>query len=287
MEEEKITEEFNEEEVEIDEEGTETDTEDNTSDDDVEFDYDEDGNVIIPEDSEEEKAEEEKAEETSEDTSTEDEKESDSDDSNASAVVPDEKDTEIADLRKQIAERDSIIRDALKSLGVNEDEGIEGLEKLAAEAEEKTLEEYRNERNKKNQQEEAVRIVKRQKFEEKIRADLEAVQLAYPSAKQYKSVFEFPNFDKFSKFRDAGLTPEEAYIAANSKSVMTSVADAAQQQARNLSSTKDHLRSNVPVGSKDTSVTLTKRQMEEFKSLFPNMSNKEIVELYKKTNRRN
>lgn len=287
MEEEKITEEFNEEEVEIDEEGTETDTEDNTSDDDVEFDYDEDGNVIIPEDSEEEKAEEEKAEETSEDTSTEDEKESDSDDSNASAVVPDKKDTEIADLRKQIAERDSIIRDALKSLGVNEYEGIEGLEKLAAEAEEKTLEEYRNERNKKNQQEEAVRIVKRQKFEEKIRADLEAVQLAYPSAKQYKSVFEFPNFDKFSKFRDAGLTPEEAYIAANSKSVMTSVADAAQQQARNLSSTKDHLRSNVPVGSKDTSVTLTKRQMEEFKSLFPNMSNKEIVELYKKTNRRN
>ena len=128
-----------------------------------------------------------------------------------------------------------------------------------------------------------MRLVQKQKFDEKIRTDLAAVQQAYPETKQYKSVFEFPNFAKFSKYRDLGLPPDEAYIAANPKGVMTSVAGAAQQQARNLSNTKDHLRSNVPVGSKDKSITISKKQMAEYRDLFPNLSDKEIVALHKQT----
>jgi hypothetical protein len=50
-----------------------------------------------------------------------------------------------------------------------------------------------------------------------------------------------------------------------------------------LSSTKEHLRSNVPVGAKDKSITISKRQMAEYRDLFPNMSDKELVALYKQT----
>ena len=168
-------------------------------------------------------------------------------------------------------------------MGADENGGVAELERLAAEAAEIPVEEYRRRKAEKLQQEEAMRLVQKQKFDEKIRADLAAVQKAYPNTKQYKSVFEFPNFAKFSKFRDAGLSPEEAYIAANPQGVMTSVAGAAQQQARNLSNTKDHLRSNVPVGSKDKSITITKKQMAEYRDLFPGMSDKEIVALHKQT----
>ena len=199
------------------------------------------------------------------------------------AAAPDAKDAEIAKLRRQLAERDSQIKDTLKSLGADENGGVAELERLAAEAAEIPVEEYRRKKAERMQQEEAMRLVQKQKFDEKIRADLAAVQKAYPNTKQYKSVFEFPNFAKFSRYRDLGLPPDEAYIAANPKGVMTSVAGAAQQQARNLSNTKDHLRSNVPVGSKDKSITISKKQMAEYRDLFPNLSDKEIVALHKQT----
>ena len=271
----------------------------------VEFDYDEEGNIVIPDDSEDNDSEEE-ADEASEGADAEGNDDADKgQDENGGAeeapsakkpevvepaTAPDAKDVELANLRrqiaakdKQIAERDAQIRDTLKSLGADENEGIAGLERLAAEAAEIPVDEYRRRKAEKLQQEEAMRLVQKQRFDEKIRADLAAVQQAYPNTKQYKSVFEFPNFAKFSKFRDAGLSPAEAYIAANPQGVMTSVAGAAQQQARNLSNTKDHLRSNVPVGSKDKSITITKKQMAEYRDLFPGMSDKEIVALHKQT----
>ena len=265
---------------------------------DIEFDYDEEGNIVIPDDSEDNDSEEE-ADEASEGADAEGNDDADKgQDENGGAeeapsakkpevvepaTAPDAKDAEIAKLRRQLAERDSQIKDTLKSLGADENGGVAELERLAAEATEIPVEEYRRRKAEKLQQEEAMRLVQKQKFDEKIRADLAAVQKAYPNTKQYKSVFEFPNFAKFSKFRDAGLSPEEAYIAANPQGVMTSVAGAAQQQARNLSNTKDHLRSNVPVGSKDKSITITKKQMAEYRDLFPGMSDKEIVALHKQT----
>ena len=276
-----------------------TDTSDEDKDEgDIEFDYDEEGNIVIPDDSEDGDSEEE-ADDAPEGADAEGNDAADNgQDENGGAeeapstekpkvvepaAAPDAKDAEIAKLRRQLAERDSQIKDTLKSLGADENGGVAELERLAAEAAEIPVEEYRRRKAEKLQQEEAMRLVQKQKFDEKIRADLAAVQKAYPNTKQYKSVFEFPNFAKFSKFRDAGLSPEEAYIAANPQGVMTSVAGAAQQQARNLSNTKDHLRSNVPVGSKDKSITITKKQMAEYRDLFPGMSDKEIVALHKQT----
>ena len=295
-----INDELNEEDLDLGFEDEDlTDTSDDDQDEgDIEFDYDEEGNIVIPDDSEDGDSEEE-ADDAPEGADAEGNDAADNgQDENGGAeeapstekpkvvepaAAPDAKDAEIAKLRRQLAERDSQIKDTLKSLGADENGGVAELERLAAEAAEIPVEEYRRRKAEKLQQEEAMRLVQKQKFDEKIRADLAAVQKAYPNTKQYKSVFEFPNFAKFSKFRDAGLSPEEAYIAANPQGVMTSVAGAAQQQARNLSNTKDHLRSNVPVGSKDKSITITKKQMAEYRDLFPGMSDKEIVALHKQT----
>ena len=295
-----INDELNEEDFDLgfDDEDLNDTSDEGKDEGDIEFDYDEEGNIVIPDDSEDNDSEEE-ADEASEGADAEGNDDADKgQDENGGAeeappakkpevvepaTAPDAKDAEIAKLRRQIAERDSQIKDTLKSLGADENGGVAELERLAAEAAEIPVEEYRRRKAEKLQQEEAMRLVQKQKFDEKIRADLAAVQKAYPNTKQYKSVFEFPNFAKFSKFRDAGLSPEEAYIAANPQGVMTSVAGAAQQQARNLSNTKDHLRSNVPVGSKDKSITITKKQMAEYRDLFPGMSDKEIVALHKQT----
>ena len=295
-----IKDELNEEDLDLgfDDEDLNDTSDEGKDEGDIEFDYDEEGNIVIPDDSEDGDSEEE-ADEASEGADAEGNDDADKgQDENGGAeeapsakkpevvepaAAPDAKDAEIAKLRRQLAERDSQIKDTLKNLGADENGGVAELERLAAEAEEIPVEEYRRRKAEKLQQEEAMRLVQKQKFDEKIRADLAAVQKAYPNTKQYKSVFEFPNFAKFSKFRDAGLSPEEAYIAANPQGVMTSVAGAAQQQARNLSNTKDHLRSNVPVGSKDKSITITKKQMAEYRDLFPSMSDKEIVALHKQT----
>ena len=295
-----INDELNEEDLDLGFEDEDlTDTSDDDQDEgDIEFDYDEEGNIVIPDDSEDDNSEEE-AEKDSEGADSEGNDDADKgQDENGGAeeapsaekpgvvkpaAAPDAKDAEIAKLRRQLDERDSQIKDTLKSLGADENGGVAELERLAAEAAEIPVEEYRRKKAERMQQEEAMRLVQKQKFDEKIRADLAAVQQAYPETKQYKSVFEFPNFAKFSRYRDLGLPPDEAYIAANPKGVMTSVAGAAQQQARNLNSTKDHLRSNVPVGSKDKSITISKKQMAEYRDLFPDLSDKEIVALHKQT----
>lgn len=243
----------------------------------VEFEYDVAGNIIIPDDTEDTE---------SENTPAAEEKTHDNEEKNvesSSNDIIDQKDIEIANLRKQITERDEQIRDTLKSLGADENEGVAGLERIAAEAADIPVEEYRRKKTERMRQEEAVRLLQKQKFDEKIQADLISVQRAYPETRQYKSVFEFPNFEKFSNYRDLGLPPDEAYIAANSKEVMANVVGAVQRHEQNLSRTKEHLHSNVPAGAKDRSVSITKEEMSEYRDIFPNLSDKEIIALHKQT----
>lgn len=263
-------EEFDENEETDGEERSEEETDENE---DVDFEYDEDGNIIIPEDLEDSEGS---------DTSEESEK------PYAEEVSPpetekasDDKDAEIESLKRQLADRDAQIKETLKSLGADENDGIAGLEKLAAEASDKTVEEYRKEMSAKREQEEALKLVQKLKFEEQTRRDLESVQKTFPEAKAYKSVYDIPNFKEFAKFRDMGLTPEQAYSAANYGAVIEKSSEAASQQARNLSETKSHLKSHVPKGSKDTSITISKKELAELKEVFPEKSAKEIVALYK------
>jgi hypothetical protein len=270
---EELNEEIEETEAEFEaEEITEEETEE-APEEDVELEYDDEGNIVIPEDSQEEIAEEENNEEAKEEPKND-----------KSAL--DEKDAEIARLKKLLESNDMQLRDTLKSLGVDEKDGISALEKLAAEAEDTPIEEYRKKKAERIEKEEAAKTLRELKAAETKRSDLSAIHTAYPETTKYKSVEEFPNFAKFGQYRILGLPPEEAYIASHSKVVISNAVESAKQQTRNLSNTKNHLRSNVPVGSRDRSITITKREMSEYKEMFPNLSDKEIVALYKQTNKK-
>lgn len=244
---------------------------------DIDFEYDDEGNVIISEhlDEEESKPLREYGKDQNQDI-----------DKSETEKVVDDKDVEIESLRRQLAERDVQIKETLKSLGADENEGIAGLEKLAAEASDKTLDEYRKEISSKREQEEALKLIQKLRFEEKTRRDLELVHKTFPETKDYKSVYDIPNFKEFAKFRDLGLSPEQAYSAANYGAVIKKTSELVSQQVRNLSDTKSHLRSNVPIGSRDTSIAISKKEMAEYKDLFPELSDKEIVALYKQTNKK-
>ena len=131
---------------------------------------------------------------------------------------------------------------------------------------------------------EAVRTLQTIEFEKKMKADLAEVHAAFPETKAYDSVTKFPNFAKFGQFRDKGLSPKEAYIAANPDTVRASVATATKRQS--LNETKSHLKPVVSKQSKDNSVTITKKEMAEYRELFPNMSDKEIMSLYRQTKKK-
>lgn len=257
---------------------------------DEEFEYDENGDIIIPEISEgneESEIQDEGLTDGAEESEVDESRHEPETDEGGTAEEGestdniDAKDAEIADLRKKIRAYELQGKDTLKKLGVDENDVIRGLAKLAAEAEDKPIEEYLKEREK-TDRETAERIqIQQLKFEEKMRADLAEVHAAYPETRKYKTMREIPNFEAFGKARDAGFSPKQAYAAANPDDVRASVAAAVKRKS--LNDTKKHLTSNIPKGSKDTSVTMSKSTLAEWRQLFPSMSDKEIVSLYKQT----
>ena len=129
--------------------------------------------------------------------------------------------------------------------------------------------------------EEARKFLQAAKFNEKKARDLAAVHAAYPDTRKYKDVQEFPNFGRFAFLVDHGSTPEEAYIAAHRTQVTESVVQSVKQQS--LNGTKDHIKSAVPKGAKGSQTTMTKAELKEWREMFPDMSTKEVIALYKKT----
>lgn len=306
-----IKDEFEEETADIDIEPE--DDGDDIDDLDGEFELDENGDIIIPEEDDSDNSEDSEdnedgedsssAEEESEDENSEegdvaenkrDENGKDTDDSKKKEEAeekpevvepgntqPDEKDKRIADLERQLRKLESQSKDTLSKLGVETDDVMAGLVKLAAEADETTPEEYVKKRDEAEKNEEARRLVQKIEFEKKMKSDLAEVHAAFPETKKYNSVLEFPNIQKFGEFRDLGLTPKEAYIAANPDTVRDSVANAAKKQT--LAETKAHLKTNVPKGSKDTSLRMSKKELGEYRDLFPELTDKERIALYKQT----
>lgn len=192
------------------------------------------------------------------------------------------KDRYIASLESELRRLKSQTLDTLNKLGVKTDDAYDGLIGLAAETEGETLEEYRKRRAFAEREEEERAARNAAAFEEKMRQDLELVQAAFPEAKKYRSVKEFPNFAEFGRYRDAGLSPKKAFLASHEEEVRGSVASAVRRQA--LNETKNHLRSAVPKASRDDSVKMSKKELSEWRGLFPEMSDREILALYRKTN---
>lgn len=234
-----------------------------SDDEDGELEYDEDGNLVIEED----------AEEAGDTTPQADGK------IPATDPAPREDSNEVLKLRRELADLRARSKAALESMGYDGENVTEELDRMAAEAEGKTLEEYRADRDRETAKKAADDAAFFAAFEKKKAADLAAVQAAYPSTKKYTSVDDFPHSQRFKQLCDGGATPEEAFRATHPEDVASHVAAAVKQGARD---SKDHLRSNVPKGAKDTGTHITRGELEAYHEMFPTLSDKEIVRLYRR-----
>lgn len=272
------------------------------------FEVDEDGDIIFPDDEEEDADDEGLGDEGDEDPDGEDDGESDPDENDedgedeeaepgeeeksgdapdnapAKADKADEPDEEKEALRRELARFKSQTKDTLKKLGVKEsDDPLTDLARLAAEANNETLEEYQRKRAEQESADEAQRFMRAAKFEAKMAADLAEVHAAYPSTRGYTSVKQLPNFSEFARLRDLGVSPKQAYIAANPDAVTAAAAESARQ--RSMNDGKGHLKPAVRKSSKDNSLVLSKKDMAMYRDAFPNLSDKEILALYKQANK--
>ena len=267
---------------------------------DDEFEYDEDGNIVIPdvefdpdededltdgEDTDEETPEEESEEREdgeSEEVPAEEQK-AEEDSAEEVAPEPDPKDKEIESLKTRLKAIEKQARATLKTIGVEEEDPLAGLIKVAAEAENKTPEEYNAEIAKQEADETARIMLRNQMFETKAANDLKELHAAYPETKQYNHIKELPDEvrERFGKFRDLGLSPKEAYAAANPDGARQAVAAAVKKQAQHDS--KAHLKSSVPKSSKNDGAAMSKAELEYWRDIFPDKSDAEIKKLYKQS----
>ena len=79
-----------------------------------------------------------------------------------------------------------------------------------------------------------------------------------------------------------GLSADEAYSASHTNAIR---ANAAAGAKKSLIGTKSHLQTSVPKGAKDDAITMPKKELASMREYFPKLSDKEIVALYKKTQR--
>lgn len=238
---------------------------DSDEDDSDELNYDDDGNVIVEENNE-----------TDEDAETQDE------DAAQTATAEDDKENEeYTKLKKRYDDREFLIKDVLKRVGIDEEDVEAALLRLGADAEGKTPEELGKELAEARRNEEAKRVYAQVMLERKIADDIAALRSEFPEMKDVTKLEQIPNARRFAELRDAGLTAREAYVAANINAQRDIIANSARQAATNAS--KDHLVSNVPKASRDTSVKISRADMEQLRDLFPDKSDKEIIALYRKT----
>lgn len=286
-----------EQNIELDEEkkdgvqGEETDDETEKDD---EFEYDDDGNIIIPdviEDEDQDEDGDDDAADTDDDTDDEDEGDDEDKEPKEPEAKPegkDEKDAQIEALQKKLEAQGKEYEalkaqsaDTLAKLGVKSDNVLEGLEKVAAESDDMSLDDYRKKKAESQREDAARKLYQQAEFEKKMQSDFAEIQREFPETRGLKSLREIENLAKFGRFRDLGLSPKEAYAAANPDSVRKSVAAATKQQS--LNETKAHLKSAVPAGSKDDGIAISKKELKEWRDLFPNLSDKEIGKLYKES----
>ena len=271
--------ETSEEEVEEETEDTEeeeyTDPADDGEDgdgdtDDGELEYDEDGNIILPDD-----------DEGAGDDAAED------DDKKGGEGAKKAPETATADRESERMKRlEAQARETLAKLGEDVRDGedvLDAMERISAEIEGKSTAEYRRERTEAEELEAAKKLLKNMEYEKMAQADLAVLHSEFPETKQYKHIKDMPAdvTKRFAHYRGLGLPAKEAYAAANPDGIRTGAASAARQKT--LNNGKSHLTSTVPKRASDRSTTITKQQMNEFRSMFPDKSDKEIIAIYKAT----
>jgi hypothetical protein len=273
--EEALMEEENEDLDSSEEEETEEELDEEIEEEDSDEDPEEEPEEEESDDEDAEESEEDESDDEGADESEEGNSEDGSEEGNLSA-----KDQELEQLRRELNDYKRHSKKALARLGNKNADPLAGLAELAAEADGKSVDEYLESVKQEIAAEDAQKAAKRAAYEQMKAADLAAIHAAFPAAKSYTDVEQIPNFKRFGELRDGGASAEEAFRAVNPNFVADQAARAAKQAEKN---NKGHLKSNVPKGSKDHSVTMTKSQMKEWKEMFPGKSTKEIMSLYKRS----
>lgn len=238
--------------------------------DDVEIEYDEDGNVLEGVADEDEDAPADESEAASNGTEP------------VNARTDKHADEGGEDFRAKYEALRRQTGDTLKKLGVTTEDPLEGLESLAADAEGLTLEEYRSKKSEAERTERANNLLKQQEFAALAAQDLAALQSEFPETRAYKSLLDMPAEvrQEFGKLREKGLSPKQAYAAANVDGIRNTVAASVKK-----STAKGHLQTAVPKGAKDASFRMTRAQLEEARSIFPGYSDQKIIALYKQVSK--
>lgn len=226
---------------------------------DEDFDYDENGYVIIPEDADDE-GKTGPAEATTNATANE---------------------AQPSEYERRYLELEAQVKDSLSKLGVSESDPLRGLAKLAADEDGLSIDDYLKKRASEKEKEDALRIVRAQQFQEKAARDLAELKASFGQLESCKDIRDIPNFDKWYKFRDAGLTAKEAFAAANPDGIREAAANASKQTA--IRDAKSHLQSSAPKAAAEGGARLTRSEMQQYREMFPKLSDKEIVKLYRKT----
>ena len=101
-----------------------------------------------------------------------------------------------------------------------------------------------------------------------IDADVEELRTIFPELSELQDITELNNPTRYAALRDLGLSVSEAYLAT------------APRAAR--PDNRAHLTSSVPRGAKSPEGPMTKAQLNQARTLFGDMSDSEIYNLYKK-----
>ena len=248
--------------LDLDDEG-EDDTDDSE---DIELEYDDEGNAIIA-DKDNDADAETQVEDAAQTATTEDDKS--------------KEETELAKWKRRYDDREALIKDALKKMGIDEEDVDKALIRLGADAEGISPEEYTKQIAETKRKAEAERLYMQVMLEKKIAEDIAQLHAEFPETKDITKLEQIPNVKRFAELRDAGLSAREAYVAANIDAQRDHIAKSVRQQ--NINASKSHLTSNVPKSSRDTSIKISRAEMDQLRDLFADMSDKEIIALYKKT----
>lgn len=245
----------------------------------VEYETDDDGNVIIPGDDEDEGNADGKDEddavpatETEEHPETEEE--------------PDPRDVENERLKKRLKAITTLSREMLKKMGVTEEDVMKGLAQLATEASDgdESADEYLKKIEDDLAKEEESARAEKKKYEEMAKSDLAELKSLYPELSELKDLKELPRnvLLEFAKYRDMGLSVQKAYSAANPDGIRKSAAEAATKAAKKVDSGKSHLRSSVPKGANSNSTTIPREEIQEWMDNL-GVSREEAIRIYMKT----
>lgn len=267
------------EEVEVEE----TDKAQTSADED--FEYDEDGNIVVPDDDDSEENDEANGADDTETTTEEDEEGAHDDGAAEKATVLEEKGDAVGkNVDAKYSELLERAKDMLEKLGVDKvtDEGvIDAMIKLAAEASDKTPEEYKAEI-------EAMAEAKREEqrkidaeFERVSSLDLAELKKIYPELKDVKNVKELSNWEDFGRLRAMGFSAPVAYKMVATPKARTEEANPSSVN-KNLGGTKDHLKTATGKTARG-GTSMPKSELASWRQMFPEKSDAEIQKLYEKT----